>query len=125
MAYDADASTLLPFPADRVLWARAALDQVCVTHRGQTVVYEDPEALHAAVLEAAGLTGYARRFEALERRAEALAKDAARLREDRYHALRRNAVRTRRLWRAFQATLSGGLLLMLGAAGLRLLALAL
>lgn len=45
------ADILTPFPAERILWARTPGDQVAVTHRGDTTIYDDPEALAAEVRE--------------------------------------------------------------------------
>ncbi|HEY3694098.1 hypothetical protein [Phenylobacterium sp.] len=42
-------ASLHPFPAERVLYARAASDQVAVTHRGATTVYQDRAEFQAAV----------------------------------------------------------------------------
>lgn len=43
------AGNVQPFPAHRMMWARARNNQVAVTHLGRTVVYDSPEDLHAAV----------------------------------------------------------------------------
>jgi hypothetical protein len=42
---------LREFPANRILYARTPADQVAVTHRGETTIYESPEALAEAMRE--------------------------------------------------------------------------
>lgn len=42
---------LVAFPEDRILRARTFGDQVAVTHRGETTIYESPQAMAGAVRE--------------------------------------------------------------------------
>lgn len=85
---------VLPFPAERVLYAHGATDQVCVVHRGEVTIYDSPEALHAAwrPLEAERLGLYQKAVDALERRAEQFNDAIDRLQAERELAFPADAI---------------------------------
>jgi hypothetical protein len=112
--------TAIPFPADRRVRHVLPLlqdDQVAVTHQGQTVIYDGPSDLHAAVLVA--------NRDLLTQAETAFGRRRARARIGRYtRALRRRrmAAQLRRIEQARRAVLAWATLAATCAVGLYVLA---
>lgn len=114
------AEKLVLFPAERMLFARVQRDEVAVTHQGETLIYDCPEALHRAVRDAdTELQTKLYKAHVAERRARRQG-DRARLREVLARAERRrvHALFENQALRSVDLFLSGVFVGVVGVVGL-------